>query len=107
MRNEVGKQWRFCHWIIYVSGEKNERRVGFILDQDMKKCVLGYYQVPERTLVVKLKGKSFKIYSIVVYVLTPQSTEENSFTVPQCQGSMQIAIIMGDLNAKVNKEREK
>lgn len=44
-----------------------ERGVGFILDQDMKKWFLGYYQLFARILTFKLKGKHFNI-TIIVYM---------------------------------------
>lgn len=55
-----------CH---YASVEKNERGVQLILDKDLKECFLGY----DRIILIKLKGKSFNISVIVVYV---QSTGE-------------------------------
>lgn len=42
------------HRIIYAVREKNERGVGLIRDQYMKKRVIEYYRLPDRILVVKL-----------------------------------------------------
>lgn len=53
--------------IIRAGGARNERGVGFILDQDMKKWFLGYYQLFARILTFKLKGKHFNI-TIIVYM---------------------------------------
>lgn len=64
------------HWIIHTGSDKNERGVGLILDQDLKKCLLEYCQLSERIIVVKLNGKPFNISNIVVYAPTAQSTEE-------------------------------
>ena len=47
-----------------------EKGVGLLLDADMAKCVLGYWTVSERVLLVKLQGQPFNISVIVVY--TPQ-----------------------------------
>lgn len=55
---------------------KNERVVGLILDNYLKKCVLGYSQTPERILV-KLKLSTFNISVIVVYGTPAHSTEED------------------------------
>lgn len=61
MQNEVGKLeiLSMKNMVINSGGEKNERRVGLTLDQDMKKCVQVYYQLSKRILVVKRKGKTF------------------------------------------------
>lgn len=42
----------------YLGGEKNERRVGLILDKEKMKCVLGYWQLLKWVLV-KMKGILF------------------------------------------------
>lgn len=43
------------HRVIYTGEEK--KREGLILDQNMKKCILEYYQLFDRILVVKINGK--------------------------------------------------
>lgn len=53
--------------VIYAGGEKNDKGVGLILDKTFKEYVLGYYQLSERILVVKLKRKSFNTSIIIVY----------------------------------------
>lgn len=71
--------WEFIsdkHGIIYESRLKNERGAGLILDKCMKKCTLGYCQLSERIIGVKLKGKPFKLPIIVAYSWTAQRTEE-------------------------------
>ena len=94
--------------MIYAGGDKHEKGVGLLLDSNMAKCMLGYWNVNERVLLVKLQGHPFNISIIVVYAPTAESTEEeidifyetlgNAKT--QCE-SDEINIIMGDLNAKV------
>ncbi|XP_072037260.1 craniofacial development protein 2-like [Amphiura filiformis] len=61
---------------IYAGGDKHEKGVGLMLDADMAKCVLGYWTVSERVLLVKLQGQPFNISVIVVYAPTAESTEE-------------------------------
>lgn len=56
----------YKHRIIYAVREKNERGVGLILDQYMKKHVLEYYQLPDRILVVKLR--SLLTYLLLLYM---------------------------------------
>lgn len=61
MRNKGADNGDFVSVIlrlIYVSREKNERGE---LDQDLKKCIIRYYQLTEKNLAVKLKGKPFSI----------------------------------------------
>lgn len=48
------------------------------LDQDLKKCIISYYQLTERNLAVKLKVRPFSIFIIVVYARSAQCTEEKS-----------------------------
>lgn len=52
--------------IVYAVGGNN-RGVGSILDQDMKKCDLGYCQHNERIFVLTLNGNILSIYIIVFY----------------------------------------
>lgn len=47
MQNEMDAQWEFRQWqinVIYESGERNESRVGLILDKEMNKGDLGCFQ---------------------------------------------------------------
>ena len=39
--------------MIYSGGDKHERGVGLLLDQDISKCVPGYWTVSDRVLLVK------------------------------------------------------
>lgn len=76
------------------------------------KCVLGFSQISESILVIKLKGNPFNIFIIVVYALTAQSKEKeigkfysmlnNAKT--QCK-SQEIIIVMRNLNARLDNER--
>ncbi|MCH9665805.1 MAG: hypothetical protein K0U41_08180 [Gammaproteobacteria bacterium] len=101
------------HRMIYSGGEHHERGVGLILDKERSKCVLGYWQLSDRVLLVKLRGKPFNISLIVVYAPTSDSTDEESdkfydtldMAKAQCK-SQEITIVMGDLNAKVGKEQK-
>lgn len=45
--------------VIYRGGKKNEWRVGLILDENTKKCVLGFYQLSDKILVVNHKREIF------------------------------------------------
>ncbi|XP_072043124.1 craniofacial development protein 2-like [Amphiura filiformis] len=99
--------------MIYAGGDKHEKGVGLMLDADMAKCVLGYWIVSERVLLVKLQGQPFNISVIVVYAPTAESTEEeiDAFydklgeAKSQCK-SDEIQLIIGDLNAKVGQGQD-
>ncbi|XP_071944773.1 uncharacterized protein [Antedon mediterranea] len=98
---------------IYAGGDKHEKGVGLLLDGDMAKCMLGYWAVSERVMLVKLQGQPFNISIIVVYAPTADSTDEeidNFYATldqakSQCK-SDEINFIMGDLNAKVGHEQD-
>lgn len=104
MLKEVGKQWRFRQW--QTQGNICRRGVGLILDQDTKKCVLGYYQRSDGILADKLKGKYFNIYAPTV---RNNNLKKNycmlDNTKAQCK-SQEISTFLGDMNSKVRKERD-
>ena len=99
--------------MIYSGGDKHERGVGLLMDSDISKCVLGYWTLSDRVLLVKIQGHPFNLAIVVVYAPTAESTEEeiDSFydilekAKSQCKTN-EITIIMGDLNAKVGSGRE-
>ncbi|XP_071947472.1 uncharacterized protein [Antedon mediterranea] len=99
--------------MIYAGGDKHEKGVGLLLDGDMAKCMLGYWAVSERVMLVKLQGQPFNISIIVVYAPTADCTDEeidNFYATldqakSQCK-SDEINFIMGDLNAKVGQEQD-
>lgn len=51
------------------------KRHDTILNQDMKKYILGYCQLSEEIILVELKGEYINI-AIAVYASTAQITEE-------------------------------
>ncbi len=99
--------------MIYAGGDKHEKGVGLPLDGEMARCLIGYWTVNERILLVKLQGQPFNISFIVVYAPTADSTEEeiDAFyetlqeAKAQCK-SDEINIVMGDLNAKVGEGQD-
>lgn len=83
-----------------------------ILDKQYKKCFLECYQLFERILVVKQKGKTFELAIIIVYATTAQSKEkyiEYFYIIldnTTAQGkSQEIIIITRELNIKIGRER--
>ena len=99
--------------MIYSGGDKHERGVGLLLDQYISKCVLGYWTVSDRVLLVKIQGHPFNITIIVVYAPMTGNTEEE---IDACYETLEEAkslckpnevnIIIGDNNAKVGSETD-
>ena len=94
--------------MIYAGGDKHENGMGLLLDNNMAKFMLGYWNINERVFLNKLQGHPFNIFIILVYKPKAESTEEDidifyetlEKAKAQCK-SDEINIIMGDLNAKV------
>ena len=72
------------------------------------KCVLGWWGLSDRVLLVKLKEKPFDLSIIQVYAPTTENSEDDlekfyntiENAKKQCK-SQETVIVMGDLNAKV------
>ena len=98
--------------VIYSGGHKHERGVGILLDEQRSKCLIGYWTISDRIMLVKLKGKPFDISIIQVYAPTADKSEEEheqfyndlEMAKSQCK-SRDIVIVMGDFNVKVGDER--
>lgn len=99
--------------VIYSDGQKYERGVGIIQDKEKSKCAMGYWQLSDRVLLVKLRGRPFNISIIIVCAPTSDSSEQEmdqfyntlDNAKLQCK-SQEINIVMGDLNAKVGEEQD-
>jgi len=99
--------------IIYSGGDKHERGVGIILDNERGMALKGYWAISDRVLLVRLNGKPFDISVIQVYAPTSNSTEEEVETFynelelakSYCK-SQDILIVQGDFNAKVGNQSE-
>ena len=82
-----------------------------ILDRERARCVLGYWPLKDRILLVKIQGRPFNISVIVVHAPASDCNEEeidmfyDNFNTAKAQcKSQEIIIVMGDLNAKVGSE---
>ena len=98
------------HQIIYAGRESHERGVAVTLDRERARCVLGYWPLTDRYLLMKIQGRPFNIFITVVYAPTFDCKEEidmfyNNLDMAkgQCK-SQEIIIVMGDLNAKVGSD---
>ena len=73
---------------------------------------MGYWSMSDRVLLVKPQGQPFNFSIIVVYAPTSDSSDddiENFYKMldkakAQCK-SQELALVIGDLNAKVGKEQ--
>ena len=98
--------------MIYSGGSKHENGVAILLDKETSKSLLGFCQISERVIMLKLKGKPFNMNVIQCYAPTAQSTEadieefySDLDTAKNLCKSQEVNFVMGDLNAKVGKER--
>src|SRR5215469_10939255 len=97
---------------VYVGGDTAERGVGIMMTESVEKCMIGYWAVSDRVLLVRIKGNPFSICLIQVYAPTTQHEEnemdkfyrEVQSAKDQCKQHETI-VVMGDLNAKVENER--
>ena len=97
---------------IHSGGQKHERGVGLLLDEEISKCLLGYWTISDRVMLVKIKGRPVNIAIVQIYAPTSESDEEDigqfyedlDMAVKQCR-SNEVLFIMGDLNAKVGSTR--
>ena len=76
-----------------------------LLDEQRPKCLIGYWTISDRIMLVKLKGKPFDNSIIQVYAPTADKSEEEheqfyndlGMAKSQCK-SQDIVIVMGDFN---------
>ena len=96
----------------YSGGERLERGVGIMVNKTVAGCVVGYWAVSDRVIVMKINGHPFNVNIIQVYAPTQESTEEEvdefydqvAEAQKQCK-SQEITLILGDFNAKVGMDR--
>ena len=87
-----------------------KRGVGFIIEKETAKCVLGYDPISERVMTVRIQGHPINISIIQVYAPTSEAADEDieDFyeTVQSAMDSIpkrDFLIIMGDWNAKIGR----
>ena len=97
---------------IYSGGQNAEKGVGVMLSKFIKPCLIGYWAISERVLLVRLKGAPFNICIIQVYAPTSEHDEEevDQFYQELDQARQQckeheVIMVIGDLNAKVGQGR--
>ena len=61
---------------VYSGGQRHENGVGFILDRERAKGMLGYWAISDRVLLLKMKGSPLNISIVQVYAPTSDSSDE-------------------------------
>ena len=99
---------------VYYSGRESGRRrsgVGFIINKEMSKAVMGYNPVNDRIITIRMKAHPMNITVVQVYSPTTDATEEemdNFYGVLQDTldsiSGRDITMMIGDCNAKVGKD---
>ena len=97
---------------IHSGGQRHERGAGLLLDEEISKCLLGYWTISDRVMLVKIKERPFDMAIVQVYAPTSESEEEDIDhfyedlykAVKQCR-SNEVLFVMEDLNAKVGSTR--
>ncbi len=99
--------------MIYSGGEKHQHGVGIIMKKYIADAMIGFWPVSDRVIMMKLEGKPFNINIIQVYAPTSDHTDEEIElfydSIQRVMGyikSEEVAIVMGDWNAKVGQEQE-
>ena len=101
------------HIMIYSRGKEHKNGVGIIMRKEIARSLLGYWAISERMIRMKLQEKPFNIISIIqIYAPTQDhENEEIELFYDEIQAAIKdvktddILCVMGDLNAKVVKER--
>ena len=99
--------------VLWSGGQKLEYGVGFVRDPLASKAFKGYLTVSDRIILLKIKDPQHDLNIIQVYAPTEaaQNEEMNEFyskleeTRRKCKTN-EILVLMGDLDAKVEKNRD-
>ena len=97
---------------IHSGGQRHERGVGLLLDEEISKCLLGYWTISDRVMLDKIKGRPFDMAVVQIDAPTSEFEEEDidhfyadlDKTVKQGR-SNEVLFVMGGLNAKVDSTK--
>ena len=64
-------------FMIFSGGSEHKHGVGMILDKETARCIIGFWPISDRVLLVKIKNKPFDIDIIQVYAPTCDHSEED------------------------------
>ena len=98
---------------VYYSGQNRITGVGFIVNKELAKSVLGYNPVNDRIILLRIQGRPLNITIVQVYAPTSAAEEKEKEEfyhqldqVLTTISSKDITMVMGDFNAKVGKGLE-
>ncbi|PNF38233.1 hypothetical protein B7P43_G11852 [Cryptotermes secundus] len=102
--------------ILYVSGKtegNKEFGVAFVIEQEFKSAIINFKPISERICTLRIRTKFFNMTLMNVHAPTEEKEEEvKDYFYQQMEEtydsiqSNDIKFILGDLNAKIGKEKE-
>lgn len=99
--------------MVYSGGEQHQHGVGIMMEREIANCLLGYWPITERLIMMKIQGAPLNISIIQVYAPTSDHSDEgvqkfyeSIKETMKYTKSGEVIIIMGDWNAKVGDEHE-
>lgn len=101
------------HVTIYSGGEQHTHGVGIMMKKEIAKCMLGYWPISDRIIMMKVKGSPFNINIVQVYAPTSDHPDEDIEQLYEKikealkhAKSGEVNIIMGDWNAKIGDQHQ-
>ena len=100
------------HIMIYSGRKEHKNGVGIVMRKEIARSLIGHWAISERVKMIKLQGKPFNINIIQIYAPTKDhEDEEIELLYDEIQTEIKklktddLLCVMGDLNAKVGKEK--
>ena len=107
---EVYNRWRV--WSVLLREGRRACGVGFVVDKEAYKAVLGYYPIDDRVITLRMKGHQMNRTFLHVYAPTTYADEDK---MDVFYGKVQEALdkinskdvitMIGDWNAKIGGNR--
>ena len=100
------------YMMVFSGGEKNQHGVGIMMTGRVYKALHGYLQISDRAIMAKFDGKPANIIILQLYAPTNDHSDEEieefyadvKKALKQVKSGV-ILVVMGDMNAKVGKEK--
>ena len=96
--------------VIFSGGKKNEHGIGITMTKKVSKALQGFLPISDRVIRVKFEGKPVIIVQLYVPTNDHSDDEIEEFYADVKKALKQvesgdILIVMGDMNAKIGKEK--
>ena len=93
---------------VYSGGNEHQHGVGFLVKSSVEKCILGFWPVSSRNIMLKIKAKPFDIAIIQTYAPTSSYSDEEievhyeeiNKMIKEVK-STDVLLVLGDFNAKI------